>query len=613
MKNIEILKEKIIQANEKYRNGDSIISDNEFDTLVDELEILSPDDKLLSQIGHNISDKSRKKKLPIEMASMSKVKSVDETLDWIRIKKIPQDTEFIITPKYDGLSFCVNELTNEAWTRGDGEYGQKSDEHYKFIRNKHKSPNKEYKYSYGEVMIPKQTFIDKYSIDFANPRNLMAGLINSKEISVNQLKDSVYIKYGAVETLQKDYIKKSDILDYLNKYQEIKVLYKIVNFYDLIINDYLISLFHKWSKDFEIDGLVIEVNNLNLQKELGRETSTNNPVGARAFKSPSFEQSAESEITGISWNISKNNLLKPIIHIKPVKLDGVTVSNVTGNNAKFIKDNGIGIGGVVKIVRSGMVIPKVIDVIEKVNFKMPVIDGVKIGWNENGIELISLSETDDQKIKQIISFFQILDVEQVSEGILTQLYNAGHNTVKKILLMKEADMIGLDGFGIRKAEIVYNNIQSKIKNIQLSKLQHASNLFKGLGSKKLVLLEDFDTKPTLEQIMSIDGFSEISAKSYLDGYDKFQNFIKDLPITIKKKQKVEGGDLSGKIFVFTGIRRPDLVQVIESRGGKDSSSVSKNTTYLICKDPTSTSSKMEKARNLGIKIMGVEELENLLK
>jgi DNA ligase (NAD+) len=123
----------------------------------------------------------------------------------------------------------------------------------------------------------------------------------------------------------------------------IKVQYHIYKISELT-EDLLISLFHKFGTEYEIDGLIIEINSLDLQSKLGRETSSNKPDWARAFKHPRFEQSAESEIIGISWNISKQGYLKPTLHINPVRLDGVTVSNVTGNNARFVKDMGIGVG-----------------------------------------------------------------------------------------------------------------------------------------------------------------------------------------------------------------------------------------------------------------------------
>ena len=607
---IEQLKEQIIKANEAYRLGQPIISDAKYDQLVEELSLLSPDDELLTKVGVEIADETRKGKLPIEMASMNKIKSMNDVDDWSRLKGISKKEMVIITPKYDGLSLCVNESTSEAWTRGDGEFGQKSNEHYSLIQNHLNLEKDSFRFTYGEVMIPKQVFIDKYSTDFANPRNLVAGLLNSKTVS-NSLKDCQYIKYGAVCNTIFD--TKQEVLNELNKGQKIKVQYYICELGDLS-EGLLIELFHKFSTEFEIDGLIIELNDLSLQNKLGRETSSNNPVWARAFKHPSFEQSAETDVIGISWNISKQGLLKPILHITPVKLDGVTVSNVTGNNARFVKDLGLGVGAKVVVKRSGMVIPIIADVITPVEFVQPTIEGVEVDWNEAGIELITLTETDDQKLKKIVAFFEILEADNVSEGVITQLWDAGYKTIKDVLTLTTSDLEKIDRFGKRKADIVYKSIQKSVSNVQLSKLQHATGIFKGLGSKKLVLLEDFKTKPTVDQVMSIEGFAEVSAKSYIDSYDIFFNFIKDLPVTIVEKVETVkvGTDLEGKSFVFTGVRRPDLESDIESRGGKIGSGVSKTTTHLVMKAIGSGSSKEKKAIELGVEVITVEQLEKLL-
>jgi NAD-dependent DNA ligase len=614
---IEQLKEQIIKANDAYRLGNPIMSDKEYDLLVDELSLLSTDDELLSKVGHSVSDESRKVKLPIEMASMNKIKSIDDINDWCRLKNISKSELIIITPKFDGLSLCVNENTSEAFTRGDGTFGQKSDLHYSLIQNHLYDMNNNpldipFSYTYGEVMMSKKTFTEKYSSEFANPRNLVAGLLNSKE-ATKALKDCEYIKYGAIQVRNLLQTKKQ-ILDEINSGQQIKVSYHICRISDLT-EDLLIKLFHDYSVDYEIDGLIIEINDLNKQLTLGRETSSNNPVWARAFKHSSFEQSAETEITGISWNISKQGLLKPTLHVSPIKLDGVTVSNVTGNNARFVKDMGLGIGAKVVVKRSGMVIPIIADVLKTVEFIQPTIEGVELDWNENGIELITLTETEDQKLKKNISFFEILEADNVSEGVITQLWDAGYKTISDILKLTTSDLEKIDRFGKRKAKIVYDSIQKSVSNVQLSKLQHATGIFKGLGSKKLILLEDFVTKPTIDQVMSIEGFAEISAKTYIDSYDEFFDFIKDLPVTISEKIEVikNGTDLEGKSFVFTGVRRVDLEADIESRGGKIGGSVSKNTTHLVMKAIGSGSSKEKKAIDLGVEVITVEQLEDLLK
>ena len=606
---IQDLVELIKEANKHYRLGTPIMSDVEYDNLISELSFIDPDNEILSKIGIEVSNE-RKSRLPIIMASMNKEKTIDDVIKWARLKSIELDELVTLTPKYDGLSLCVDEKTQNCWTRGDGIFGQKSDEHYKLVQNKLEN-NKKFKYTYGEVIMKKDTFLKKYSSDFANPRNLVAGLMNSKTIQ-NSLSDCFYIKYGAVTT--QAFKTKSEILEELNKNQKIQVPFIVTKISDLT-DEMMISLFKEWSKEFEIDGIIVEVNNLQRQIEIGRDESTNNPKFALAFKSQSFEQCVETEIVQIDWSVSKNGSLKPVARLKPIKLDGVTISNVTCNNARFVKDLGLGPGAIVRIVRSGMVIPKVVDVITPVEFVQPTIEGVKVDWNENGVELMTLTETDEQKLKKIVAFFEILEADNVSEGVITQLWDAGYKTIKDILLLTTSDLEKIDRFGKRKAKIVFDSIKKSVTGVSLSKLQHATGIFKGLGSKKLALLEDFKTKPTINEVMSIDGFADISAKSYIDSYDEFFNFVKDLPITIAEKVEVikTGNDLDGKQFVFTGVRRADLESVIESRGGKIGSGVSKNTTHLVMKSIGSGSSKEKKAIELGVEVITVEQLEDLLK
>ena len=603
---------KLEEANKAYRTGNAIMSDKDYDEMVDLLFSYDPENEFFSKVGLEVIDETRKSKLPIDMASMNKIKTIEDIQNWLRLKGISRNAEIVCTPKYDGLSLCHDEINTNTWTRGDGEYGQKSDEHYKLIQNHLSLKSDVFSYTYGEVIMPKQVFADKYSTEFANPRNLVAGLLNSKEVT-EPLKDLQFIKYGAIPNDGFYFKTKSDILDMLNSGQEVKVNYHVFEAED-ITEDFLIELFRRWSTDYEIDGIILEVNDLALQESLGRETSSNNPCYARAFKHDSFEQRAEADVLGISWNISKHGLLKPVLHITPIKLDGVTVSNVTGNNAKFVKDMGLGIGAKVVVKRSGMVIPLIVEVLETVDFIMPVVEGTEIDWNENGIELVTLSETDDQKLKQNVAFFEILEADNVSEGIITQLWDAGYQTIEDILNVSQNQLEKIDRFGKRKAQIVYNSIQKSIKDVQLSKLQHATGLFRGLGSKKLALLEHFTTKPTVDQVMEIEGFAEISAKIYVDNYDNFFTFVATLPITIAEKVEAVkvGTDLEGKSFVFTGVRRKDLEEVIESRGGKVAGSVSKTTTYLVMKSKGSGSSKETKAISLGVTILTVEELENLL-
>ena len=632
---IEQLEKKIKEANDAYRaGGDVIMTDSQYDQLLEELELLDPHNELLQKVGHVIVDETRKSKLPIPMASMNKEKTLAALQSWCGKKGISNREEVIITPKFDGLSLCVHEVNTgswdnlnfDAWTRGDGTVGQKSNPHYDLIENKLKKNRNRYddgtfssnifEYTYGEVMIPKQVFIDKFAKDYANPRNLVAGLLNSKTPDT-MLKDCQFIKYGATmsDKFKNHFTTKKEVLDQLNTNQKMGVQYLVCTISELS-EEMLIALFKTWSDTFEIDGLIIELNDLKRQDELGRETSSNNPVWARAFKHSSFEQSAVTDVLGVSWNISKQGYLKPIIHIRPVKLDGVTISNVTGNNARFVKDLGIGFGAKVLVKRSGMVIPTIADVIEPVEWKDPVILNTDIKWNDNGVELMTVGETDQQRFKQTVSFFEILGVENVGEGVIRQLWDAGFNSVEKILRITPGDMHNLPGFGTRKSMIVHTAIFNKTREVELCKLQHATGLFKNLGSKKLRLLEHLNESSSVDEIVKLEGFAETSAKAYLSAIKEYNTFYKSIKDVVSLKVKVEAEDttdeLIGMSFVFSGVRRNDLNEIILSKGGKIASGVSKNSTHLVMKATGTGSAKETKALGLGQEIITVNELEEML-
>ena len=470
------IERKIKESNEAYRNGESILSDQQYDMLLDDLKKLDPNSKLFDEIGGETIEASRKSKLPISMFSMNKVKSVDELKKWFKSKNISEQIELVLTPKFDGASLVVVESDKKAWTRGNGIEGQESDEHLEKMNTNNIDDDV---ITFGEAIMKRDVFEQKeYSSTFSNPRNLVSGKLNDKT-PTDILKDIDYIRYGLVG---KDFQTKSDSLYYLNEKQKHKVQYKI-SFLEDLTEENLSELYLEWSEVYEIDGIIVEINLESIRKSLGRERN-GNPSYARAYKGE-FTEVKETIIEDITWEISKQGLIKPVMNVKSINLDGVNVTNVTGNNAKFMKINELGIGSVIKVTRSGGVIPKLVDVVKSTGFKLPNI-GVEIGWNDNNVELITLEETDDQKLKQLISFFRIMEVDNLGEGVVKQFFENGFDTVKKILSMKKEDMIKLDKFGVRKSQKIVDSINEK-RTMTISKLQHASGLFKNLGSKKLFI------------------------------------------------------------------------------------------------------------------------------
>ena len=613
MSKIEELVYNIKEANEAYRTGEAIVSDVIYDSWVDELTELDPFNDILSDIGLIPMDDSRKQKLKIPMASMNKLKTIKEIQSWVNNKNINSDVEFVLSPKLDGCALCNDESNGDAYTRGDGTHGQKSNTHLSKTGHKINGSNV---YTFGEVIIKKNTFLDKYSDNYANGRNFVAGLLNSSEPK-EHLTDCDYIRYGLVsfdDNVKFNY--KTDIFDYLNKTQTVQFPYKTTKINELTIEN-LTELYKEWCVDYEIDGIIIEINDLSYINSLGREKN-GNPSYARAIKLDMAER-AQSTVLELEYNISKNGDCIPRVRISPVQLDGVEIQWITCNNARYVKDMGIGTGSdenpcIIELVRSGGVIPLITRVVQQVPFIEPEL-GHELEWDSNSVHLRTVEKTDSQRLQEIISFFNILDVDAVKEGVITQLFESGYDTVKKILSMTKNDFLNLDRFGEKKAESVYSNIHSKMKDITLSKLQHASNKFTNLGSKKLLLLESLKN-PTMNEICSIEGFSDISARNYLDGIGEFNYFLEDLGdlVRIKKTEMIEpsSDELVGKSFVFSGYRDKEVENNIKNLGGEIKSGISKNVTHLVVKDKQSGSSKIVKAEKLGIDILDVNELMELL-
>lgn len=615
--NQEQIKEILSEANKAYRltGNDSGLTDAEYDYLLD----LVDDESFKNQVGVEIE--RNKIELSVPMGSLNKIKSKEEIEAWCKSKKISDSTEVCITPKFDGLSLLVefeNGTYKSAATRGDGVTGQDVTEHFRYTTiGKVQLPDSFSGFLIGETIMRESVFERKYKTSFKNPRNMVAGLLSRKQIS-KELEDINFIAFS-VRNLE--FARKSDELKFCNDHINRHYQYQLQ-----IITKKIGELTDKWlhsvfesEKEFQCDGLVVEVNDTTEQAQLGRETNSLNPAYARAWK-PESDDMLPSKVLGITWQVSKGGYQKPVVQIDPIDLGGVTISNVTGINAKFVQENGIAPGAVVSVIRSGDVIPKIVNVVLSVSGNvLPSSCASCLGplqWNDNEVELCcDNSDCREKKISENTDFFKILGIDEVGEGIVKQFFEAGYTNVSDILAMSVDQMISLEGFKEKKAEKVYNSIHAGLSNVPLHKLQHASNLFKGLGSRKLEPLAMYDSPekcPSYEEVIAIEGYSDITANAYLEGFPKFWAWVSALPVTIAAYEKPVEGEFTGKTFVMTGFRSPEIEERILSLGGKMGSSVSKNTFALVMKKKGSGSSKEKKAEALGVIIYEKEELENLL-
>jgi len=653
MIDIFTLEDSIREANAAYRTGDTLdiselsqeiqtllektegsLSDKDYDFLVKTAEKLG---SKISQSGviENVNDlgiSERKQKLDYPMYSLNKEQSVAELKKWAKNKGLSTNVVLIITGKYDGVSVLKNEQTTKSFSRGDGIFGQDITPHLKninpkFTRRTNLTKNENVAsveiYTIGELIIPKfiwekygDIFVRDNGEKYKNPRNMVAGLVNNDDVSP-YWKYVDHVRYGVADEEYR--YNKTEQLGLIEKETGFKVPHEIFTLSE-ITNEKLDELYYKWGEVYEIDGLVIDIEDKNIRKNLGRETN-NNPAYARAYKA-NWSTPTATPVLFNDWDVSKEGYVKPVVNIEPFDTEGVTVSRATGYNAKFIKDNKIGKGTIVEIIRSGSVIPKIVNVPSPTQADIPThcpSCGTVLTWNKSGVEIMCTNtKCETKNIKKISFFFSSLDVEDFGESIVTKFYRNGYDTVGKILDMRITDIAIMDGMGTSSGNKILSQFE-KIRNAKFEKLGHASGSFENLGSRKLKMIVDglggmdefekfketyfeIGIKQSLVcELEMIKGVAETTAISFMKGLNKFDKFCREMNIEVKKIEKIEtdnGVSFIGRIFVFSGVRDKELKEFIIKNGGDVKTGVSKNTTDMLVKDANSTSAKVTKARNL---------------
>ena len=620
----------IKKANKAYYNtGKPLLEDSEYDKLIDIMKERFPNSDVLNQIGAPIRSEIEKVKLPYWMGSMDKVKPDSKQLiSWLSKYSSP----YIISQKLDGLSALLTyNLSKKGeinlYTRGNGSVGQNISHlipllglnKSNILKNIGNTPLT----IRGELIMKKTVFEKKYASKYPKARSLISGNINAKKPNAEIVKDIDFVGYEVI-TDKDNMIPASRQFDFINKMGIICVNYKLVD--SALNSDLLVKLLLDMKTDspYEIDGIILTDN-----KQHKRNTS-GNPKYAVAFKSQLDEQIAMTTVEYVEYNPSKHGTLIPRIKLKPVKIGGDTITYTTGFNAKYIKDNKIGEGAKLKIIRSGDVIPYIMGIVSPAKdgkWQQPNTDIGKWKWSDSGVDIVLEDKSTNKSviIKELINFFTTLKIVGVSEGIVTRLVDNGFNTVAKICQMSVGDFLTLPGVKDKMANKLYNNIHKVIDEpIPLEKLMTASNLFKGgLAEKKLiVVIEKIPdlmkrvSSLTIDDIIQCDGFSNKTAMAFLKGLKEFEKFVKDHPFLKYKidkvKSKVVKGKMSGQYIVMTGVRDKELESKIISLGGEIQNSVNSKTTLLIAKEVNSSSSKIKKAKELNIKIISYHEFLKLI-
>ena len=657
---LKLLKE-IKKHNELYyQKHTPEISDYEYDLLVKKVEAIETEhpewvgpDSPTKQLGEKPTKGFRLIKHKVPMLSLSNTYSKEEVADFVkRSKKILEKTEleFSVELKMDGVAVSLhyeNGKLTHGVTRGDGKQGDDVTENIKTIssiphelKGAHIPPFLEIR---GEIFLPKETFItlnrereELGEVLWANPRNAAAGslkLLDSKEVAKRKLDILVYALLSEDKTIKTQ----SEVHDYLHKlgfpvgkkehFTICRTVEEIFAFADKIEKE-------RPHLPFEIDGIVIKVNELRYHDMMG--TTGKCPRYATAYKFAPLQ--AETIIEDITVQVGRTGVLTPVAELKPVHLAGSTISRATLHNEEEIERKDIRIGDTVVIEKGGDVIPKVVEVIKKQRphhshpWKMPEncpVCGSKVERKEGEVAVRCPNRTlcAGQNLRRITFFASkhAMDIENLGPKIIEKLIEYGHvATISDIYRINADDLKVIEGFKEKSIHNLINSIE-KSKKVSLARFILALGIpHVGEGIAELIIdatgsLENL-SKMTGEELNDIAGIGNVVAESVTHFFQdpKHQKEIHELlELGVQpeySKEKILHHSFLGKTFVLTGslegFTRSEASALIKERGGKVTDSVSKKTDYvLVGEDP---GSKLDKARNLGVRIIDEKEFKKLL-
>jgi DNA ligase (NAD+) len=603
----EELEEIIKLSSDSYYNSSiSLINDEMYDILVERLKHLDPNSTVLKQTGAPI--KGKKVKLPYWMGSMDKIKSDENKLNkWKNMHK----GKYLVSDKLDGCSCLLTKSKGviTLYTRGDGTNGQNISHLLPFLEKTLNGIPDDIDVAVRGELIMTMAKFKKYSKVMSNARSMVAGIVNSKPEKLNKkyAKDVDFVMYEIIEP------KLEPVKQFatLKNWKTNVVCYDIFEDIDIDILEWILFTRKKKSQ-YEIDGIIVTDNKKHPRNSSG------NPTYSFAYKGMS--QTADVSVIDVIWKPSKDGVLVPRIQYEKTYLSQVFCNFATGFNARFINDNKIGKGAIITIIRSGDVIPYVLDIIKPAK-KIGLPTNYEYTWDKNGVNII-LDDMDNNKIvivQRLTKFLKDIEVENMSEGIVTKLVNGGYDTILKIIKMSIDDFLELDGFQQTLANKLHKNLHTKLNDLNILKLMNASNCFgRGFGERKIKkilnvypdIVEKYSVKNSKQwkkKLMNLEGFNTITVDNFFAGMITFQKFYNSIKKVVSIKMYVSNikqhGIFQNQVIAFTGFRNTSWKQYIESEGGRVSSTVSKNTTLVVYNDGEESTTKYKKAVSMGVKMI----------
>ncbi|ALV24819.1 DNA ligase, NAD-dependent [Campylobacter iguaniorum] len=623
-----------------YTDDKPIASDAEYDELyrqVEQFEEQNPSLKLsyspTNRVGGAVLDEFKKSTHLAKMWSMEDIFSDDELLAWIG--RGDKSGEFFAEPKFDGASLNLlyeNGKLIKAATRGDGSIGEDVTNNALVINS---IP---LQISYlgrieirGEVVIEKSDFESINAIraasgepPLANPRNAAAGSLRQLDNSVVKQRKLKFYPWGVGEN-SLEFAKHSEVMDFVRSLGFLRDEFcKICSSVDELRNAYKELVSKRDEKPILMDGMVIRVNDLSRANSLGYTVKF--PKFMVAYKFPAIEKTAR--LIDIALQVGRTGVVTPVGLLDGVNIDGAFVKNVTLHNFDEINRLGLMKNDLVTIIRSGDVIPKITGVFAERRDGSQTPISRPTNCPQCGSELLDEGvfikcqnlSCKARVVSSIIYFTskKCMNIDGLGEAIVELLYERGIvQNIADIYRLDELSFMGIEGFKTKK-------ISNLLNAIELSKTPNLERFITSLGiehigevaAKKIAIAyPDNWLELSFEELISLDGFGEAMALSYLEfmrvNLDKIKEllgFITPKIVEIKTTQNA----FSGKTFVITGtLSRPrdEIKAELESFGAKVSGSVSSKSDYVLYGDEAG--SKLEKALSLGVKTINEQEYEAL--
>jgi len=620
-----------------YQGHDEIMSNYEYDKLYDKLVQLERETGIVlagsptQKVGYEVLDE-----LPKEQ-HLSPMLSLDKTKETVQLEEWLGEQEGLLSWKMDGLTVVLTYEDGKllkAVTRGNGQVGEVITSNAKVFRNIPLAiPNKGQVILRGEAIITYSEFnrINEELPEeerYKNPRNLCSGSVRqlNNEITANRHVDFYAFSLVTAEGV-----------DFHNS-QEKKLLFLKEQGFDIVeyqrVNRENVADMVYWfaqknsSNDFPSDGLVLLYDDIVYGESLG--STAKFPRNAIAFKWA--DEIARTTLKEVEWSASRTGLINPVAVFEPVELEGTTVSRASVHNLSIVKQLALGIGDTIEVYKANMIIPQIAEnltrsgTVQPVSF-CPVCNEPTSIHNENGVEVLFCENKKClAKKRKAISLFvsrDAMNIDGMSEATIEKLMEKGliHRLGDLFRIEKHREIItGMEGFGEKSYEKLVQAVNAA-KATTVSRFLYSLGIPNvGPSNAKMVckaMGQDFGRvrHATEEELMEIDGVGGVIAKSIVSFFaDKENNEVVDdlLSVIEIKKEEYADNNMEGIQFVITGslthfANRNEAKELIESRGGKVTGSVTGKTSYLINNDNTSNSSKNKKAKELNIPILTEKE------